>query len=329
MNERLEIFDSLRDSSHKVIDTHAHAGFDATNIVRRRYPIAQSIVDMTRKMQSNGISFTALFPSPSDLFWFDARKVAFEGIWEQATQPAERFPYEHANIAHFTEVELFGNGKIMPFANILPGVKETEQLELLKQLRESDRLFGLKLHTLATHTHATKLIGSRFTEFAYENSLPIMVHSGADEYSRPNLIVEVAKKYPEVRICIAHTGDYEKDLFKTLTSDDCPNLFTDLAPHITNCYFANQRKDGLILDLDYAKPRDVIMDIYKLIPYRLLWGTDEPWTTVTDGANQRILTKVLYEDEINLLNSLPELVQTNISYTNTMRYLFGSDLVPN
>ncbi len=323
MIEREEIFKDLASPGTKTIDAHSHAGVDLTNIVRRRYPIAQSIIDMARKMNANGITHAAVFPGPSDLFWFDPRKVAFDAVWEQLEKPAERFPYEHANIAHFAEVELFGNGQIMPFANILPGTKEDEQLNLLKELLDGDRLFGLKLHTLATHTHALKLIGSKFTEFATEHSLPIMIHSGPDEYSRPDQIVEVAKKYPDTRICIAHTGDYEKDLFAVLTKDGLPNLFTDLAPHITNCYFAQRRDDGKILDLDYSKPRQVIMDLYKMIPDRLLWGTDEPWTTVTDDNNHKILTKVVYEDEVTLLGDLPTSVRKDISYTNTMRFLFG------
>lgn len=323
MNERTEIFSDLKNTEGP-IDVHSHAGFDATNIVRRRYPIAQSVIDMTRKMKANGITHAAVFPAPSDLFWFDAKKVAFNAVWEHAKEPSERFPYEHANIAHFSEVELFGEGAIMPFAIILPETKEDEQLKLLNKLYDANRLFGLKFHTLATHTHASTLINSRFTQFAIEKSLPIMVHSGPDEYSRPNLIVEVAKANPDARICIAHTGDFEKELFDALKDNSTlPNLFIDVAPHITNCYFAQQRTDGQILDLNYQDPLDVIVQVHKLMPNRILWGTDEPWTTVTDDANKKILVKVLYEDEVKLLNELPKPVKKDISYTNTMRYLFG------
>ncbi len=330
MAERASAYKILSDSSSTaLIDSHSHAGFDATNIVRRRYPIAQGVLDMVRKMEANGVSHAAVFPAPSDLFWFDAKGVAFDATWVHSQEPAERFPYEHANTAHFSEVELFGMGRIMPFANVLPGVREEAQLDLLKEFASRDQLFGIKFHSLATHTPVSTFAESLFADFAREQSLPVMFHSGADEYSRPEQALEVARRLPDLRICVAHAGDFETNFFDQLRPGAFPNLFVDVAPHITNCHFAKQVTDGKVLDLKYDDPLTVLSQIYELIPERVLWGTDEPWTTVTDDANQKILVKVTYEDEVALLNSLPDRVRRSMAYTNPMRYLFGEGDVSN
>ncbi len=326
MTERAKAYSVLLNTPDaSIIDSHSHAGFDATNIVRRRYPIAQGILDMVRKMDANGVSHAAVFPAPSDLFWFDARGVAFDANWEPSREPAERFPYEHANRAHFSEVELFGRDRIMPFANVLPGVKEEEQIDLLREFTSTDQLFGLKFHSLATHTPLSSFVESLFARFAQDHSLPVMFHSGPDEYSRPEQALDVAEELPDLRICIAHAGDFEATFFNRLRAGRSENLFVDVAPHITNCHFAQQRTDGEVLDLAYEDPLEVLAQVYDLIPDRVLWGTDEPWTTVTDDANKKILVKVTYEDEVALLNRLPDQIRRSMSYVNPMRYLFGED----
>lgn len=196
MSEFLKAKQQIIESRDALIDAHTHAGFDAINALKRRYPVAQNIADMVRKMKANGVDYALTFPCPSDLFWYNPTSVINMGIWEVLESPAEEFPYQRANESHFYEVRKFGNGYILPFANIFPGVEEGKQIDFINELIKGDLLFGLKLHTLATHTKPTELKESKFIELAEEFSLPIVIHSGPDEFSDPNLTLEVARTYP-------------------------------------------------------------------------------------------------------------------------------------
>jgi predicted TIM-barrel fold metal-dependent hydrolase len=323
MAEREQVYRNITEDKGATIDAHVHAGFDATNVVRKRYPTSQSIVDLVRKMRANNVSYSAVFPAPSDLFWFDPKRVAYDAEWVQAREPAEAFPYERANWTHFNESELFGEEIVLPFGNIMPGVKEEEQVDFLRTYIDRDKVFGLKLHTLASHTPASALEGSRFIDLAKEYSLPITIHSGSDEYSDPQQVIELSKLYPDVRFAIAHAADFKKDIFTQLRANPHKNVFVDTCPHISNCYFAQRENPKKLLDLDYTDPQSALLGLYQAYPEGVIWGTDEPWTTVTDDTNQRILARIMYEDEVALLRQLPQQVRQQISYTNTVRFLFG------
>lgn len=328
MPERADIYKQITQNGDAVIDGHVHTGFDATNAARRRYPTTQNVMDLVRKMNIAGVDYAAVFPAPADLFWFDARTVANEARLVPSPTPAEEFPYQIANWNHFHETKLFGEARTLPFAIILPGVKEEEQVEFLRGYIAKDMVFGLKFHTWATQTHASTLRDSKFIELAREHSLPITIHSGPDEFSNPQQVIELARLYPDVRFAIAHSADFKKDIFDQLAQNPLPNLFIDVCPHISNCYLAEREDPTQLLDLDFADPRSALVGIYQRYPTGIIWGTDEPWTTITDDVNQTILAKVMYEDEVDLLKQLPADVRRQISYTNTTRFLFGDKYSP-
>jgi hypothetical protein len=307
-----------------LVDGHSHAGFDATNFVRGRYPTVQSIPDMVRKMKASGVNYALSFPPPSDLVWFDLKKVAYDREWVFSENPGEDFPYQLSNKNHFKESDLFGEKLILPFAAILPGVKEDEQIAYLSTLAESDLLFGLKLHTLATHTHASTLERSRFIDFANRYSLPITLHCGSDEYSLPEQVVDLAEKFQNVRFCIAHSADFKISIYKRLKENPLNNLFIDTCPHITNCILAEKGPTSDVLDLHYANPLQTLIELYNILPSQIIWGTDEPWTTVSESNSSKVIAKVTYEDEVRLFMNLPKEIRTNMGYINSIRYIFGS-----
>jgi len=325
MTERTNVHRQLYRNKDAIIDGHVHAGTDATNVVLQRYPTAQNMMDIVRKMDASGVDYAATFPMPSDLFWFDASRLANNLELVPSLEPAEAFPYQRSNWSHFHEAKLFGDGKILPFAIILPGVKEEEQINSLRTYINQDSVFGLKFHTFATQTHASALKDSKFIRLAQEHSLPITVHSGSDELSDPQQVIELAKLYPDVRFCIAHAADFKKDIFMQLAQNPSHNLFIDTCPHISNCYLAQREDPNQLLELNYADPKSALLGLYQQYPQGVIWGTDEPWTTITDDKNQTILAKVMYEDEASLLKQLPNDVRKQISYINTVRFLFGDN----
>lgn len=329
MSSRTEFLQSLSaKSSEIIIDSHAHAGSEPWNVLRKRVPTSQSIMDMVRKMKSNGVDHSIVFPCPGDPYWFDTARVAFNAEWEFSNKPSETFPYEHVNWTHFNEVNLFGGSFILPFANILPHYEEDKQIEYLQSLVELDTLFGLKIHTLATHTYNFTLGKSKIMEFANGHNLPVMLHTGPDEYSRPMGVLKAAKDFPDIRFCMAHSADFEAETFEKLHETKPHNVFIDVSPHITNCLLAVREKDRKLLKFTFEDPYRALVQLYEAYPDGLLWGTDEPWTTVSDDVNGGVVGLTNYEDEVLLLKNMSDSMRSKIAFYNPVRFLFGDNYVP-
>ena len=312
--------------AQSLIDAHTHAGFDHYAVIRKRYPSSQSIKDLVLKLESSNIDFAVTFPCPNSTYYFDLRSLPTK---EQVLEPlpTETFPYEFSNRQLMYEVSLFGNDRVFPFAIIFPGFEEGKQIKSLRDYIKKGLLFGLKHHTLVGGISAKNLIGTRFIDLAKKNSLPIMIHSGVDAQSRPENIMDLAEEYPDVRFCIAHAGEFEKSAYERFSRGQYDNLYFDCSPFTSICFLATldiKRKPRVKkLELNYEKPEEALTQLYNIIPDNLIWGTDEPWTTITDNVTGDILLKVDYQDEVKLLKNLPKDIRFKIGNRNTLRFLFG------
>lgn len=327
MIERNEAIDELsKANTRTIIDAHTHCGVDNLNIIKRRYPSCQSVIDLVTKLKISGVEYAVTFPCPSSSYYFDFVELSGEKV-KLIERPAEGFPYEFANRQLFYEISLFGENRIFPFAGIFPCVQEERQIEFLENYSKKGVIFGLKLHTLATHTPATSLIGSPIMQYVEHYSLPILFHSGPDKFSGPENVLELAKKYPYVRMAIAHAGRFEQAVYDEFSTGKYPNVFFDTSPFISVCIITTldikQGTYGSKLDLRYDSPKQALVQLASVVPNNLVWGTDEPWTTITDDRRGEILSKVVYKDESDLLSTLPENIRVAISNVNTRRFLFG------
>lgn len=309
-----------------VIDCHTHVGFDHYNTIRKRYPTSQSIKDLVFKLDSSGVDFSIAFPCPNSTYYFDLMSLPTqEHILDP--RPVEAFPYEFSNRQLFYETSLFGKDKVMPFAFIFPGYEEDKQIKSLEEYAQKGFLFGLKHHTLVGAISAIKLINSPFTGLAEKYSLPIMIHTGVDQNSKPEHVMDLAENHPDVRLCIAHTGEFEKSAYERFLKASYKNVFFDCSPFISICTLAEmdarRGKTASKLILEYKNPHEALVQLYNTIPQNLIWGTDEPWTTITDDSDGEILVKVDYQDEVDLLRSMPKNLREDIAFNNTIRFLFG------
>jgi hypothetical protein len=309
----------------QVIDVHTHCGAEHTGFLFRRYPSSQSVKDLVDKLNRNSVDFAVAFPFAASYYYFDFRRFVDHLMLEPL--PAEPFPYRAANQQLFYEVKLFGEGKIIPFPMIFPGVEDIQQIEYLDNLGKNDKLFGLKLHTLMTHVASSKLAETEYLALAEKYNVPLLIHTGHDPESRPEQVLELAVRYPHLRFCIAHVGRFEKCVFDDLSKLKTNNLFFDTSPFLAICYLTphdqEQGQGGEKLPLPYHNPQQALLDLYHLYPEGLMWGTDEPWTSVVDNRKQQVLIRADYEDEKALLDTLPPLIKEKISYQNTLRFLFG------
>ncbi len=309
-----------------IIDGHTHAGFDHYGVIRKRYPTSQSVKDLVFKLDSSGVDFSVTFPCPNSTYYFDLISLPTqEHILDP--RPVESFPYEFSNRQLFYETSLFGKDKILPFAFIFPGYEEDKQVKSLEEYAQKGFLFGLKHHTLVGAISAKKLIDSPFIALAKKYSLPIMIHSGVDQNSRPEHVMDLAEHHQDIRFCIAHAGEFEKSVYERFLKSSYKNVFFDCSPFISICTLAEtdvkRGKTASKLNIEYGNPQEALIQLYNTVPKNLIWGTDEPWTTITDDSRGDILVKVDYQDEVNLLNALPENIKEDIAFNNTVRFLFG------
>lgn len=327
MLERDQVIENFKEKKSKkpLIDVHSHAGFDHFSFIKRRYPSSQSVKDLVFKIEHSKVDFAVTFPCPNSTYYFDLKAIT-EGKRATDPLPIESFPYEFTNRQLFYEVSLFGADRILPFAIIYPGVEEDKQIESLEEYAKRGILFGLKHHTSVGSISAKKLIGSPLIDFARIYNLPVIIHSGVSENARPENIMDLAEKHQDVRFCIAHAAEFETTAFDRFIKSSYKNVFIDTSPFISICASASQEVSKNLgsnkLKLNYDNPSKAMEELYNLIPKSLVWGTDEPWTTITDDVKGDILVKVDYQDEVHLLHSLSKKVSDDIAYKNTIRFLF-------
>lgn len=121
-------------------------------------------------------------------------------------------------------------------------------------------------------------------DYAQKHELPVLSHTGTTfvhqanlNYARPGLFDAVARKYPNLRLILAHLGHpYEGECLATIRKN--PNVYADISALY---YRPFQFWHALMLAQDYG------------VTHKILFGSDFPFTTVngsTEGL--RALTKV-------------------------------------
>lgn len=327
MNERETRRAEIESRDSALIDVHTHSGFEMYNLVHRRYPTSQNVVDLESKTRLSGIDYVVVFPFPGQQFYRKPPEDLSKS--SDLSQGTEESPYYLANRQLLYEISMFGNDRFLPFANIFPGVEESLQARNLEEPIRDGKLYGFKLHTLATQTSADKLGNSVFLDLARSYSLPILIHSGPDTLSDPMNIIDLAGQNPDIRFCIAHAARFEKRIYDYLKDNPNENLFIDSSPFLSICKLTLQDiedgANGEKLDLAYDSPGQALQDLFGMLPDNLIWGSDEPWTTITDDRNSGILSPHNYQDEVSLLKSLPAGVISQIAHHNTSNYLFGTN----
>ncbi len=119
---------------------------------------------------------------------------------------------------------------------------------------------------------------------AIELGLPVLAHTGTTfvsdavlDYARPGLFDEVARRFPQLRLVLAHLGHpYQGECLAVIRKHE--HVYADLsALH----YRPYQLWHGLKLAQEYA------------VTHKLLFGSDFPFTTVNDSITglHRIVTE--------------------------------------
>lgn len=146
-------------------------------------------------------------------------------------------------------------GGISPFYNFSP------QLIKLKQYLDEKLIVGIKLFTGHEAFYLTDERLKDVYELAIQYNVPVLFHSGWDnsQYSDVRLVVEVAKRYPELKLVVCHC--FYPELENCMALMEFENVIFDLS----------SVADDVNVQENIAR---IIKKIINKAPERVLFGSD-------------------------------------------------------
>ena len=127
-------------------------------------------------------------------------------------------------------VTLFdGNDSVHIVGGISPLCKYHEQFVKLKKYLERRQVVGIKLFTGHEDFYLTDDRLKQVYELAIQYNVPVLFHSGGSngKYSNVLSVIEVAKKYPKLRLVCCHC--FYPHLEQCMLAIEMPNIFFDIS----------------------------------------------------------------------------------------------------
>ena len=159
--------------------------------------------------------------------------------------------------------------KLIGFASVDPN--DPEAPDRLEHAATALKLRGLKLGPIYQHFDPLGKAALDVYEVAERLGLPVIWHQGTTFvrdapliHARPVLLDEVATRFPDLRIVVAHLGHpWIEEAMATIRKH--PNLFADISALETRPW---QYYNGMLAAFEYG------------VTGRLLLGTDYPFSTI-------------------------------------------------
>lgn len=246
-----------------IIDVHAHLGND------RVFDEAFTEEEQWQKIRDHAVDFTILQP---------ALVHTIEEAIEQHDAIAElcrRHPDKFAGMAN-------------PNPHLTDEVYDKEVRRCMEELG----FVGIKIHTFAHGVHPGGRDGQRVFKLARELDIPVMVHTGAGiPFANPSNLIDVAEKFPNVKIIIAHCG------MMVLAGET---------------YTAMKLHKNLYADITWTGGFLLRHWIRELGADRFMFGTDHADNCGTELAKVRTSGLTKHEQEYVLYKSAQQIYQLSI-----------------
>ena len=301
----------------KIIDIHTHSvGMDLHHLMEGKYPISQNIYDLSKIVQDNGIDYAVTFPQCTTLY-YDTSLIWGKNVF--APSGFCQFPYQYENFALVSQISKLHLDNLIPFVSISSQAKVSEQISYAHNLFDEFRIYGLKFHATTERSSVLDSSFKPFVDLAIELNIPILVHTAHDHYAHPMFVIELAKKHPELRICLAHAARFDMDVLRIIKKEKLKNVFIDCAPLLRLCSIMQKQPDVqgvLFMKAKYNDCLAVLQSLYNLLPDNTLWGSDIPWNRYLDDDNKI----VDYSDDVEILKEF----EYNMALSNnSINFLFG------
>lgn len=314
--------------SGKLIDGHTHIGIFVKSLFDDKYPASGDSINLLEKMDMHSIDYSIVFPFPDHFIGND------DTPYDKVMKLIGKTPYKLANERLLLEINCLDINRFLPFLMFSINYGIDEQITYLKQLAEEKQIYGLKYYPDSDMVNVKNLLvsGKRFIELLLQYNLPLVIHCSegasvnSNGYSNPLDILQLAKEYPTLRLCIAHMGQFNETLIDSILVNKYKDVYLDTSPflHLCNVRRINGKKN--CLDLDYSEPLLVMKGMYSLLPDNIIWGTDFPFNYTCNLNNEmhnKDFSGFVYREYIELLNKLPDEIMFKIASQNTIKFLFG------
>jgi len=238
----------------RIFDTHTHVG--SARHSGRRYTAG----DLLRDMDRFGVDRSLAIPFPVVDDW----RAAHDEIGHAVRQHPDR---------------LSGAACMYPY------VAETVFRDEVRRCREEYGFLALKLQPQYHGLNPFSRIGNFFFEAALENRMAVVCHTGSGlPFSAPSLLMMPARRFPELRIVVAHCGGGLLVHEAMLVAVFCPNVY---------------------LELSSLMPHQVLEVLAEVPSGRLMIGSDLPESLSTEMG--KILSLEISEsDKGNILSGTAE-----------------------
>lgn len=238
----------------RVYDTHTHAG------TARHSGRSYSIDTMLRDMDAAGIDKSLVIPFPV----VEDERAAHDLIGRAVLAYPDR---------------LAGAACVYPY------VAETAFRDEVRRCREVYGFRALKLQPQYQPLNTLWPTSRFFFETAAELKMPVICHTGSGiPYSLPSMMMEPARRYPELPFVIAHCGGGLLVGEAIIAASFCPNVYLELSSLMPNQVLevmGHMWSGRLMIGSDL--PENVRVEIGKIVELdaceedrrNILWDTAE------------------------------------------------------
>ncbi len=229
----------------RIFDAHAHIG---SALHSRRRVTAETLL---AKMDDEGVDRALLIPYPV--------VADFRAEHDEIAAAVRQWP------------DRFCGAACMPHYD--PAFRDE-----IRRCAETLGLVALKLQPQYNALNPLSKRNDFFWEAAVENRLALVVHTGSGApFALPSLYIDVARRFPEARIVLAHSGGSSYYLEAIVAAKTCPNIYLELSclmPHHITEVLAHVAPERLMIGSDL--PESIAIEIGKIVALRqpaILWDT--------------------------------------------------------
>lgn len=181
-----------------IVDIHTHLGVD------RVFDCVMTEENILTTMKKNRIDVSIVQPN-------------------FGTVEMESMKANHDQIYKMTQEY---TGKIFGMATVNPHVSKKAYKEEISRCIKDLGFVGIKLHPFAQACAPNSKDGYMVAETAAELNVPLMIHTGSGiPQSLPTNVIEVAKKIPDTKFILAHSGMIITAGEAMLAAEMCPNIY--------------------------------------------------------------------------------------------------------
>lgn len=311
-------------------DCHTHVGFSLSVYYDDKYPSCFDLISLINHLNRQKIDRAIVFPFPN--YFAAGMQTLSDGVNRAIIDTLEAVPYAQQNKRLLQEIRRFGKGRILMFAmfSLYRGIKE--QLEILENFMVNHEIYGLKYYADTDHMDLRRFSeeGKPFIEFALRHNLPIVFHisqcSALENrgYSFPQGVITLARQYPNLRVCLAHLAHFNEEIL--MTARKFKNVFFDTSPLLHLCHIRKANRLSAALQIDYTQPVQALLEVFRMLPDQLMWGTDLPFNftcNIECDAHDFQFENYSIEKNYEILHSLPISTQKVLESDHVERFLFG------